>query len=414
MSIANITMVAEERPAWRKLVTPALTRARPVHRWYLYPHSFDSDLVKDVLAQMGIRPGHRVWDPFVGAGTTVLACRDLGIEAFGSDLLPLSIVVSQAKLSSYSHAALSWAAQKFDYRIQPGSVDRFAQIPIVTRSISARIRVRVSSLLDQILRLPSDVRPFFMIALLGILEDLSYTIKSGGWLRLDMTKDIREAAVRELFETRVQAMLEDVPSDPRYCHPDCSERVWLADARTERFETPVDAIVTSPPYPNRHDYTRIFALELALLQVADAEELKQLRYRSLRSHVEARDPDLPMDQYCEPQRLQDCLERVAAINTRDRRVHRMLRGYFQDMYHVLHSVHENLARGGKAAFVLGDVRFAGVIIPVNDLVGEIGAAVGLRPLKLVVARRRGNSAQQMRVYGRQEARESVIFFERAN
>ena len=46
-----------------------------------------------------------------------------------------------------------------------------------------------------------------------------------------------------------------------------------------------DAVVTSPPYANRYDYTRTYALELAYLGY-NSESLKKLRQTLLSATVE--------------------------------------------------------------------------------------------------------------------------------
>lgn len=56
-------------------------------------------------------------------------------------------------------------------------------------------------------------------------------------------------------------------------------------------ENSYDAVVTSPPYCNRYDYTRTYALELALLGVGE-QELSQLRQTMLSCTVENRVKDL--------------------------------------------------------------------------------------------------------------------------
>ena len=45
-------------------------------------------------------------------------------------------------------------------------------------------------------------------------------------------------------------------------------------------ENSYDAVVTSPPYCNRYDYTRTYALELALLGIGE-EEISRLRQEML-------------------------------------------------------------------------------------------------------------------------------------
>lgn len=417
----NQNVCFEERLDWRKLVTPCFTRTRPIYNWFIYPHSFDKQLVQELLAEMEIGPGQTVWDPFVGAGTTVLACKQLGISAYGTDLLPISVLISRAKICDYDPDTLSDTLDSFTYRIRKGTQDRFADVAIVRKALSPRIRLRISSLLEQMRALAEPARLFFTIALISILEDVSYTVKSGGWLRLDFDKSVSERDVKSLFVQRASMMLDHVRTSTSLATPSPRQTigrgsasyvdVWIGDARFERLLQPVNAVITSPPYLNRHDYTRVFALELALVAVNTDKELKELRYQTLRSHVEARAPKrTDQNDYQPPVLLDKVLKDIEARGVNNTRIPQTIRGYFEDMYHVLMSTRENLESGGMAAFVLGNTRFSGVMIPVDLIVAEIGRKLGLEPEKIIVARYRGNSAQQMGVYGREEARESVIIF----
>jgi hypothetical protein len=57
----------------------------------------------------------------------------------------------------------------------------------------------------------------------------------------------------------------------------------------KRYEAQVAAIITSPPYLNRYDYSRTYALELCLLTVRSHREMVDVRHSLLRSHVERRE-----------------------------------------------------------------------------------------------------------------------------
>ncbi len=51
-----------------------------------------------------------------------------------------------------------------------------------------------------------------------------------------------------------------------------------------------------------------------------------------------------------------------------------------------------------------------VNIPVDTILAEIGEQVGLSTEAVVLARNRGNSAQQMKEYKRKPSRESIIIW----
>ena len=70
----------------------------PVHRWFRYSAGFSAEWVKWLLAE---REGQelRVLDPFVGSGTTCLACDEMGVPSHGIEAHPFVHRVAQAKLS---------------------------------------------------------------------------------------------------------------------------------------------------------------------------------------------------------------------------------------------------------------------------------------------------------------------------
>src|SRR5437016_6070683 len=70
----------------------------PVHRWFRYSAGFSAEWVKCLLAE---RDGSalRVLDPFVGSGTTCLACDEMRIASYGIEAHPFVHRVAQAKLS---------------------------------------------------------------------------------------------------------------------------------------------------------------------------------------------------------------------------------------------------------------------------------------------------------------------------
>lgn len=410
----SIEEFTEERPSWRHYVTPKLTKARPIYNWFVYPHSFDKALIDDLITSLNIQPKTSIWDPFLGAGTLALACKQNGISAYGSDLLPLSLVVTKAKIQDYQSKCLRDLFLGFDYTVPAETKDRFADIPIVEKAIPIEVRIFLSHLLLQIESFDQAVQPFFLTALLSILEKASKSIKSGGWLRIDSSKEVSVDHAQSLFINKVEQMILEVEQQIPSKFPErrASFCLWGGDARVTQPDRKVDAIITSPPYLNRHDYTRVFALELALIGVTNSQGLKDLRYQTLRSHVEAKsqmsETSITDMGYEKPELIGQAIEQMETNGLADPRVPRMIEGYFEDMFLVLKNSYEALVNTGVAAFVLGDVRFSGVMLPVTELICEIGSQVGFTTSKVYIARYRGNSAQQMGNFGRVKSKESVI------
>lgn len=71
-----------------------------VHGLHEYKGKFNPQTAKALLNVLGLRPGHRVLDPFCGSGTTIVECCHNGFDGFGVDLNPLAVFISRAKLAA--------------------------------------------------------------------------------------------------------------------------------------------------------------------------------------------------------------------------------------------------------------------------------------------------------------------------
>jgi hypothetical protein len=202
-------------------------------------------------------------------------------------------------------------------------------------------------------------------------------------------------------------MLDDIKKMP--AKRKAAWRAQTADVRSlPDTASTYSAVITSPPYPNRHDYTRVFGVEL-MFGFLDWEQTRGLRYQSFHSHPEARPVRPNTNSYTRSTLLTRTIAEMAR-NGEDPRVQDMLEGYFIDMYLALREVCRVCRRGAHIAFVVGNVQYRGIPIAVDELTAEVGEQVGLKCEKLLIARHRGNSAQQMGKYGRRPSRESVVVF----
>lgn len=108
----------------------------------------------------------------------------------------------------------------------------------------------------------------------------------------------------------------------------------------------------------------------------------------------------------------ELVKKIRHNGTNNPQVLGMIEGYFEDMYLALSEISRCLKEKGKAALVVSNVRFAGVTVPVDEILAEIGRQVGLTIENIFVLRYRGNSSQQMRNYSRNPSRESIVVWEK--
>lgn len=401
---------AEYREEWRWWVTPKPLMGKPIHRWYVFPHSFTSELVHTLVEEWRLEKKDRILDPFVGAGTTLLAAKEKRIPATGYDLLPLATLAARVKVTNHSSERLTKLWSQLVREIQParwnGTCRQYPEL--VHRAFPGKLLGAMESLNRAIMRLKATQaeREFFKLALLSTIPSYSRAIATGGWLKwVQRRKSV--STLQESLSKHVSIMLEDAENNKMTRRLSWSAE--LGDARSLPDATGTySAVITSPPYPNRHDYTRVFGVEL-MFAFLDWEETRELRYQSFHSHPESRPVRPDFEAYRRPRRLSRAISKIRR-GTADARVPRMIEGYFQDMYLTLGEIRRVSKRRAHIALVVGNARYAGCEVPVDVITAEIGEQVGLRCEKLVVARYRGNSAQQMGKYGRLPARESVVIF----
>ena len=397
-----------ERAEWKHWMTPRAAREKAVHRWYLFPHSFTGELVYSLVDEWRLTEHDTILDPFTGAGTTLLAAKEKSLSGTGYDLSPLAVLASNTKTATFVLENLEKLGQTLQHASQSRSALPMKRTyPELVRKALPEGRLEafdtIATRIDT-LDGSSSERDFFRLALISIIPHFSHAVANGGWLRW-LCQGAGAENVWNSFKDRVEMMLSDVRDSEPQGAGNWEARV--ADARTiPAPDASYSAVITSPPYPNRHDYTRIFGIEL-MFAFHGWEANRALRYQSFHSHPEARPKRPPAKGYEAPKSLERNI-----CHVRDQRMQQMLRGYFFDMYLCLCEVERVCRAGGKAAFVVGNARYDGSVIPVDEYSAEIGERAGLICKEIRVVRWRGNSAQQMGKYGRVASRESVVLFEK--
>lgn len=195
----------------------------------------------------------------------------------------------------------------------------------------------------------------------------------------------------------------------------------------------IDLVLTSPPYANRYDYTRTYALELVYLGCSD-QEVKKLRQSLLSCTVENRDKRSQLEQYYKNLdrsldfyhvdksfKAQAALQEVLYILDNYRQagklnnsnIVRLVHNYFWEMCFVIYELARILKPGGSIAMVNDNIRYAGEEIPVDLILSDIAETFGLKTKYIwTLGRGKGNSSQQMGTHGRTELRKCVYVWEK--
>src|SRR6266702_5735313 len=408
---------------------------RAVHEWYRFVLSFPPHLVRKYLEQFGVTHNYRVLDPFCGTGTVLVECKKLGIPGVGIEANPMAHLASRVKvdwsinpdrLMEHARQVAEVATAKLAQEgIEDNPLflivqhDRALQtLPpesmklLLTNSISPLPLHKTLVLLD-CLEQNHDER-YYRHELLALAKALVYTISNlhfGPEVGVGPAK--HDAPVISTWLAGIRAMVNDL-SKVRNMQ-DTPANVSLADARqvVQVLEPhSIDAVITSPPYPNEKDYTRTTRLESVLLGfIHSKSELQALKRSLVRSNTRGvykeDDDDQWVAEHPEIQRIAEAIEarRIELGKTSgfERLYARVTKLYFGGIARHLATLRTVLRPGAQLAYVVGDqASYLRIMIPTGQLVANIAQSLGYELVRIDLFRTRLSTATK------EQLREEVV------
>ena len=438
-----------------------LPRDRPIHEWYRFVLSFPPHLVRDYLDRLEVKPSETVLDPFCGTGTTLVECRKQGIASVGLERNPMAYFASSVKVDwevdpDALEALADRVASDAGARLAGQGLDGWSDLPLsagvqgglptlqalepqrarllLKNSISPLPLHKTLVVLDALDRLTSPAAPNgAQLRACGRLAMARALVKSVGNLRfgpevgVGVIKD--DAPVVDCWRKQVRTMVEDLrglratgpakssaPGSGSMRRPRAPEaQVLHVDARDPAGVLPprsVDAVITSPPYPNEKDYTRTTRLESVILgMITTPQELRALKKGMVRSNTrgvyKVDDDDRAIEAHPEVARIADRIERrrieLGKTSGFERAYPRVVKLYFGGMARHLASLRQVLRPGARLAYVVGDqASYLRVMIRTGQILADVAASLGYEVVGIDLFRTRLATAT------REQLREEVV------
>ncbi len=361
----------------------------PRHRWFRFKEGFSSSLVRSLLFEAQRQPG-LVLDPFCGSGTTLLEASRWAWTAHGVEVNPFMAFVAQLKTEPHFQA---WRLRDIAQGVvaeRPSEI--LWRIPRDTTLVERTglkkwfFNRPVVQLYERYRAILGDTRRgrhkrLVLLCLVAAMSHVANARRDGkcwryrkGWrLRNYCGADLEAAFLRE-----IEKCIEDVEGRPPLpgtvvvSRGDARQIGGLSDLPEGLF----DALITSPPYLNSFDYTDIYRPELLLLGFGrTSADLRELRFETLRSHVQV---DWPEPRQSEIELVRKYARKVTRSASWDRkRLGRMVNAYFVDLEDTIAQCIPRVRPRGLFAFVIARSAYGGVVIPVDEILCEILVRAGL-------------------------------------
>ncbi|MBW3625013.1 MAG: DNA methyltransferase, partial [Armatimonadetes bacterium] len=191
--------------------------------------------------------------------------------------------------------------------------------------------------------------------------------------------------------------------------------VHLADSRSIRQVVKpcsIDAVITSPPYPNEKDYTRTTRLESVILGfIKDQDDLRALKKNLVRSNTRSvykeDNDDAWVSSHPEIQRVAQAIEarrlELGKTSGFEKQYHRVAKLYFGGMARHLSDLRCVLRPGAQLAYVVGDqASYLRVMIRTGEILADLAQSLGYELQRIDLFRTRLSTVT------REQLREEVV------
>ena len=289
----NNMLLVDQVPAGSPRTATSENKLRPedrsVHHWYRFVLSFPPHLVRDYLDRFGVKPGDTVLDPFCGTGTTLVECKKLGVGSVGVESNPIAHFASSVKVDwTVDGEALAPQANEVAAGARKelagcrhrdpellssagpdGAASLFTEIAVADDATSGLRRLGPEQmkllLKNSISPLPlhktlvlleaidgcgwPPLRQFGRLALANALVQRIGNLKFGPEVGVGRIRG--DAPVVESWVTGMKMMAHDLARVKN--RSEVFSRVIPSDARQvgqAAAAHSIDAVITSPPYPN--------------------------------------------------------------------------------------------------------------------------------------------------------------------
>jgi len=409
-----ITLVQDEKTGRRERRGADLNKLEPsdhpVHNWYRFVLSYPPHLVRQYLEKFEVGARDLVLDPFCGTGTTPVECKKLGISSVGIEAHPMSHFASSTKV---------------DWRENPDQVEHHA-VALAGKVLAQLDRqgiiddpqpnlIRETSPLPPLLSLPEEahkllllnsISPLPLHKTLALLSEIDLCGTGRNYFRLALAKSLvssignlhfgpevgvgpkkEDAPVVSTWLGNVLQMVGDLRGIKRHRNTSCF--IHNADSRQmQRLLKPssVDAVITSPPYPNEKDYTRTTRLETVILGFAsDKQQMRALKRSMLRSNTRGVYKEDADDQWVKNHRgiqtiareIEDRRIQMGKTSGFERLYARVTKLYFGGMARHLFELRPFLRKGARLAYVVGDqASYLRVMIRTGTILASIAEDLG--------------------------------------
>lgn len=394
------------------------TAGVPIHRWYFYKEGFSPSFVQDFMTSYSTE-GSIVFDPFAGVGTTGLEAVKMGHDVFLMDVNPLCILACKVKTEFYNHNDIIFL--KDQCNLLKGLKDHPITCEISNLTVK---KYFLPETWNSLLKLRSFIlgitdkkcNNLFLLVLLSLIDVISSYRKDGNGVKKkrNIPPSFSFIELVKIFVEKIGKYIDDLAETKLI---GSSKVIPQSCINPYRLPSKVDVVLTSPPYANCFDYSKVYLSELWISGFfKQKDDQRAFRENSISSHVHHKWE--PRNEVFKSNIVNYLiLPLLAKQDLWSPNIIPMLSGYFCDMGRFFHNLSSNLNPNAKVGIVVGNSVYGGVPVATDLILAEQAESAGFRCLHIKPYRKIVASSQQMSLLNQTEKsliRESLIMLQWGN
>ncbi|HEX8207580.1 MAG TPA: hypothetical protein VF587_16070 [Solirubrobacteraceae bacterium] len=389
----------ERGPQWAQ---PNDAESHRLHGLFQYPAMMVPQMQHDILDLLRQEfDAPRVWDPFVGSGTTLAEAMNLGLDFTGRDINPLAILICRVKAGPYHVDAFSDSASRV---LTAVATERGRALEVVFPNWRKWFRYDVAVALSRIRRaIRAETNPacrrFHWLALAETVRLSSNSRVSTVKLHIRPEEQLRRAIdVTGLYESillrnlaRVTEQRDSLVAEGYLKYGHYTGEIVLELGDTRDLETvPGDhscqITLTSPPYGDNASTVTYGQQAFLPLQWIDLADIHPDAHPAVVSSTHALDTmSLGGSKRLAEGAISDVTTASPALAATFKRLRKepadrakRVAAFFRDLDQALPPILHRLSEGSIMAWTVGNRRVGGKPVPLDAALIELLAAREVR------------------------------------
>lgn len=379
--------------------SPDHDRREYVHSFFQYPAMMVPVVQKRIIEIIVSKRKDikKVFDPFMGSGTSLVACMELGLDCYGQDVNPLAVLVARTRTGPFYFKAIKSKKDELFKNIDSDSTEVIDKNFFgIDKWFKKETSIELSKIVRAIRKEKRlSVRRFYWVILAETVRVCSNDRTSTFKLHIRSESEINQRNISSIdfFKKHFIKCLEDIEqystllsnqqkiskgayiNKIKICLEDTKNKINVLNKEDELF----DLVITSPPYGDNKTtvtYGQHSYLPLQWIDLKDIDKNATKDYlsstleidsRGLGGRLESLDDVILAELFNKSVTLKNTYDKLSDSDLVKKK---KVICFFRDIYNSIKNINNHLKKDGYQVWTIGNRNVDGIEIPNIQIMSE--------------------------------------------